>query len=149
MNETSIMQSLYDYLLTCPFLKQINGDVMLYVDYSKNDETVSYSLIETPCNPVLKTYITGDTLNQFLFTITSVENYGSDSTLNTANLKFYEDFSKWIRTNDKNGILPEMEEDKNPTKIECLTGGYMIDNSGNGTTARYIIQMKLTYDQEY
>ncbi|WP_236897005.1 chloramphenicol resistance protein [Clostridium beijerinckii] len=145
----SIMSSLYDYLITCPFLKQVDGYAMLYVDYSKNDETVTYSLNEVPCNPVIKTYITGDTLNQFLFTVTSVENYGSDSDLNTSNLKFYEDFSKWIRTNDKNGILPEMEEDKNATKIECLTGGYMIDNSSNAATARYIIQMKLTYDQEY
>lgn len=144
----SIISSLYDYLLTCPFLKQVDGYTMLYVDYSKDDETVTYSLNETPCNPVIKTYVSGNTVNQFLFTISSIENYGSDSELNTSNLKFYEDFSEWIRTNNKNTLLPSMEADKNPTKIECLTGGYMLNNASNGQSARYVIQMKLTYDQK-
>jgi hypothetical protein len=145
----SIVESIYNYLLTYPNLKKNSSYdcIDMYVDFSKNDEVTTYSINETPCNPVIKTYVTGDTVNQFLFTISSVENYGSDSELNTSNIAFYEDFSKWIKENNKYGILPIMNEDKNPSKIECLTGGYMIDNSTNGAFARYVIQMKLTYDQ--
>lgn len=144
----SIMSSLYDYFMNCPFLKEVDGYKMIYVDYSKNDEVSTYSLTEIPCNPVLKTYISGNTENQFLFTIMSIENYGSDSDLNTANLKFYEDLSKWIKENDKNRIFPSMEEDKKPNKLICKTVPYMIDNSADARYARYIMQCQLIYDQK-
>ncbi|OOM17220.1 hypothetical protein CLSAB_19400 [Clostridium saccharobutylicum] len=145
----SIISSIYDYLKTCQFLKTLDDvATIVYVDYSKNDETTTYTINVTPCNPVMKTYVTGDTVNQFLFTISSVEAYGDNVDLNTANIKFYEDFSKWIRENNKNGILPIMDDDKTPNKIKCLTDGYMLDNAADGTTARYVIQMQLIYDQE-
>lgn len=145
----SIIESIYDYLKTCPFLKTYEDvATIIYVDYSKNDETTTYTINVTPCNPIIKSYVNGDTVNQFLFTISSVENYGDDVNLNTANIKFYEDFSKWIRENNKNEILPIMEEDKNPTKIKCLTDGYMMNTDSSGTFARYVMQMQLVYDQE-
>jgi hypothetical protein len=144
----SIINSVYDYISTCDFLKSCNDYVTLYVDYSKDDEVTTYSINSIPCNPVLKTYVTGDTVNQYLFTLESVENYSSDKNINSANIAFYEQFSKWIRQNNKNGILPIMEDGQTANKIECITGGYMFANSASGTTSRYVIQCKLTYDQE-
>jgi hypothetical protein len=146
----SIIESIYNYLLTYPNLRKNveYDDVDMYIDYSKNDEVTTYSISEVPCNPVTKTYVSGNTVNQFLFNIVSVENYGSDKDNNISNIAFFEDFSKWIKENNKYGIFPAMDEDKKTNKIECLTGGYMLDNSTDGRYARYVIQMKLTYDQK-
>jgi len=144
----SIINSVYDYISACDFLKSCNDYVTLYVDYSKDDEVTTYSINSIPCNPVLKAYITGDTVNQFLFNISSVQDYGANKNTNSSNLEFYEQFSKWIRENNKNKILPIMENGQTANKIECLTGGYMLTNSASGTSARYVIQCKLTYDQE-
>lgn len=145
----SIIESIYNYLKTCSFLKlSISEDcTVINVDYSKNDEVETYSINEVPCKPVIKTYVTGDTENQFLFVVGSVENYGSDVDQNISNLAFYEDFSKWIRTNNKNGILPIMDENQNPTYIECTMQPYMLDNSADGRFARYVVHVRLVYDQ--
>jgi hypothetical protein len=143
----SIINAIYDYISTCPLLKPYGDYTTVYVDYSKDDEATTYSVNAVPCNPVIKTYITGDTVNQFLFTLSSVENYSADMNVNTANISFYEQFNKWIRENNKNGIFPTLGEDQEATKIECLTGGYMFANSASGATSRYVIQCKLTYDQ--
>lgn len=148
MNETSIMQSLYDYFTTCDFLKEVDGYKMIYVDYSKNDEVSTYSLNEVPCNPVIKTYVSGNTVNQFLFTIVGIENYGSDSNLNTANLKFYEDLSQWIKENNKNKVFPSMGANKRPNELICKTVPYMFDNSADARYARYMMQCQLIYDQK-
>ena len=53
------------------------------------------------------------------------------------------------KENNKLGILPLLESDKNATKIKCLTGGYMFENAADATSARYIIQCQLVYDQDY
>lgn len=146
----SIILSLYEYFKTCPFLRTYGDNyTKVYIDFSNDEEITTYSINETPCNPVLKTDVVGNTENQFLFTISSVESYGSDSDNNASNVTFYEEFSKWIKENNKLGILPVLESDKNATKIKCLTGGYMLQNSADVMSARYVIQMQLIYDQDY
>ena len=146
----SIISSLYGYVKTCPFLKAYMADeTRVYIDFANDEEITTYSINEVPCNPVLKTYVTGDTENQFLFMISSIESYGSDKDNNASNLAFYEDFYKWVKENNKLGILPLLESDKNATKIKCLTGGYMFENAADATSARYIMQCQLVYDQDY
>lgn len=146
----SIISSIYDYVKTCPFLRTYLADeTKIYIDFANDEEVTTYSINEVPCNPVIKTYVTGDTENQFLFMISSMESYGSDKDNNASNLAFYEDFSKWIKENDKLGILPILDSDKNATKIKCLTGGYMFENAVDANSARYVIQMQLIYDQDY
>ena len=124
-------------------------ETRVYIDFANDEEITTYSINEVPCNPVIKTYVTGDTENQFLFMISSIEAYGSERDNNASNLAFYEEFSKWIKENNKNGILPLLESDKNATKIKCLTGGYMFENAADATSARYIMQCQLIYDQDY
>ena len=145
----SIISSIYEYVKTCPFLRAYGDLTKVYVDFSNDGETTTYSVNEVPCDPVIKTYTTGDTENQFLFYISSVESYGTSEENNISNIAFYEDFSKWIKENNKLGILPVLESDKNATKIKCLTGGYMFQNAADSMSARYVIQMQLIYDQDY
>lgn len=145
----SILNSLYDYIKSCPLLQEsTNGILMLKVDYSQTDNATSYSINETVCKPELKTYVNGDSENQFIFTMTSIEYFGSDEDVNIANIYFYEQFAQWLKSNSFKKILPAMEYGQTAVKIKALTGGYLFDNAADATTARYCIQCQLIYDQK-
>lgn len=145
----TILDSIKDYISTCPHLKLFNDAfVDITVDYSQSDQVATYSINETICNPIIKTYVDGTSERQFLFTFNSVEYFGSDVAINIANIGFYETFSEWLLENSMNGVLPTMGEGKEPTKIKALTCGYLFDNQQDASKARYTIQCQLIYDQE-
>jgi len=145
----TILESIKDYISTCPHLKLFqDAFVDITVDYSQSDQVATYSINETICTPILKTYNGGSTERQFLFTFNSVEQFGSAVATNIANIGFYETFSDWLEENSMNGILPVMEEGKEPNKIKALTCGYLFDNQQDASKARYTIQCQLIYDQE-
>lgn len=58
---------------------------------------------------------------------------------------FYEAFSRWVEIqNRRPRHLPELSDGRSAQKVEVTTSGYpfLVDDHG---TARYQIQMKLTY----
>lgn len=148
----TIIESLKDYIKQCPHLQSFIDVPVINVDMSNMENATTYSINEVICNPVIKTYTNGNEVKQFLFTFSSIENYGSDGSLenpNISNLNFYENFLKWIKENSKNKILPVLEDGQTPEKIEVLTGGYLFNNSADGGTALYQAQLKLIYEQRY
>lgn len=150
----SIIESLKLYIKECPHLQSfIIGDLpTVHVDMSNMEQATTYSINEVICNPVIKTYVNGNEQKQFLFTFSSVENYGSDGSEenpNISNLNFYENFLKWIKENSKNKILPILEDGQKAEKIEVLTGGYLFNNAADGGTALYQAQLRLVYEQRY
>ncbi|MEI3530684.1 MAG: hypothetical protein V8Q75_06490 [Bacilli bacterium] len=62
---------------------------------------------------------------------------------NIANSSFYENLYELIEKNNKNKILPKI---KGIDSIECLNNGAILNAGTN--TARYSIQMKITYYKE-
>ena len=148
----TIIEALKLYIRSCPHLQTFNEVAIIHVDFQNMEEVTTYSINESICNPVIKTYVDGTELKQFLFTFSSVENYGSDGSQenpNISNLNFYEDFLRWIKDNSKNNILPTLEENQKAEKIEVLTGGYLFNNSADGGTALYQAQLRLIYEQKY
>ena len=111
----------------------------ILVDYLEEDAT-SYVIEPIPVEPVIKQYADGGSLNQFVFQFGSKEYYDSSETQNIENLDFYERFKNEIESNNKNGVLPDI---KGIQSIECLNNG-TIQNVQEGT-AKYIIQMRITY----
>ena len=111
----------------------------ILVDYLEEDAT-SYVIEPIPVEPVIKQYRDGGSLNQFVFQFGSKEYYDSSETQNIENLDFYERFKNEIESNNKNGVLPDI---KGIQSIECLNNG-TIQNVQEGT-AKYIIQMRITY----
>ena len=107
------------------------------------DEATSYSIEPIPVEPVLRQYRDGGSLNQFIFQFGSREFYDNSVVQNINNLGFYEKFQEEIETNNKNGVLPEI---KGIQSIECLNNG-TIQDVQNGT-AKYVIQMRITYEKE-
>ena len=91
-----VIEAIRDYISNCPALETFN----INVNYLEDDFD-SYSIEETPCDPILRRYIDGTTLRQIEFVFASREVYTSDILSNIDNSSFYEDFSNWI----KNEIL--------------------------------------------
>lgn len=144
----SAIESIYNYILTCPLLKEFSpGIIMLNVDYSNGQKVTSYSISEIPCNPILKEYTGGIQEKQFQFALFNVESFGEDADQNMLNLAFCEKFSKWIYENNKNEVFPTMEEGQEPTEIKILTNGSMLDNQADMTAARYVVQCRLKYEE--
>lgn len=137
-----MINALRNYFLDCPLLRD---GVNLNVDFLSVNG-VEYTINTTPYNPIKETYIDGTSIRQCDFIFASREYYNNESNQNLDNLKFYENLSDWILSNNRKGILPTLPSGKIAEEIEVLTAGYLFDE--NQKTARYQIQCRLTYLQE-
>ena len=114
----------------------------ILVDFLGEDAT-SYSIEPIPVEPKIKTYTDGGSLNQYVFQFGSREFYDNSVAQNIDNLGFYEKFQNEIETNNKNGVLPDIAGIQS---IECLNNGTIQDVQSG--TAKYVIQMRITYEKE-
>ncbi len=107
------------------------------------DEAITYTIEPVPVEPIIRPYADGSSLRQYVFQFGSREYYDNSVAQNIGNLGFYEKFKDEIESNNKEGILPNIDGIQS---IECLTPGTLQDVQ-NGT-AKYIIQMRITYLKE-
>ena len=107
------------------------------------DEATTYTIEPEPIEPILTTYTDGSALRQFVFQFGSREYYDNSDKQNIENLDFYERFQEEIESNNRKKILPDIEGIQ---EIECLSNG-TIQDVQNGT-AKYVIQMRITYEKE-
>lgn len=114
----------------------------ILVDFLGEDAT-TYSIEPIPVEPKLKPYTDGGSLNQYVFQFGSREFYDNSVAQNIDNLGFYEKFQNEIETNNKNGVLPDITGIQS---IECLNNGTIQDVQSG--TAKYVIQMIITYEKE-
>lgn len=82
--ESSIIESIRTFFLTCPFLH----DGRVNVDYL--GEEMSYSIDPLPCDPVVQKYVDGGKKKQYQFAICSKEVYDEDARVNIENSGFYQ-----------------------------------------------------------
>lgn len=137
--EKSNMQFIKEFIEECPLLN--NGRIN--VDYLK-DEPQSYSIDQTPVNPIVKTYADGGKVKQIAFDFSVTANIGSQAIINLTNSKFCEDFMKWIEEQNKKGNLPKIP---GAVQITCTSPGYILQKTD--TTAIYIIQMNCQFYEAY
>ena len=138
----SIIESLRDYIITCP---HIGADQPVLIDYL-GTEVTSTTLEPVPCEPVFRQYTDGGCLRQFLFLFASREIYCADVQQCAANQAFYEDFAAWIRHQNDAGALPDLGEGRCAMRLEILSGSYVF--SEDVETARYQIQLRLIYEED-
>lgn len=124
-----------EYIETCPYL---DGD-KIDVDYLKEDIN-SYSINQTPTNPIVEKYINGTSIKQIAFDFVVTAPISSKSIINLANSKFCEDFMEWVEAQNSKKIFPDI---KGIFSIECTSPGYILQKTE--TTAIYIIQMNCKY----
>lgn len=139
----NIVESVREFIKTCPYLDEFHRGIG--VDFLKEKET-SYMIESVPADPVVKTYLGGDTVRQFVFAFSSRESYGEDVRQNLENTGFYEHFADWMEEQTKSKKLPELGEGKQAMLIEATSTGYPYDTDVK--TAQYRIQCRLVYFQK-
>lgn len=137
MEEKSKMDLIREFIEKCPLLKK--GKVN--VDYIK-DKPQSYSIDETPSTTVLKEYRDGGTQNQILFDFSIQANFSILE--NIKNSKFCEDFTEWIKEQNKIGKLPNIQ---GIDWIKCTGRGTILQTTE--TTAIYVIPMQVVYYEDF
>lgn len=137
----SIIDALEKYFIGCELLK----DGALRVDYL-GEKPVEYTIEVLPCDPVVKRYLGGNTVRQYLFAFGSREFYSQERLQNIQNSAFYERLADWVETRSMSGVLPELPDGMEAQQLEVVSSGYLFD--GSMTNARYQIQLRLLYFKE-
>ena len=137
MEEKSKIQLIKEFIESCPLLK--NGKVN--VDYIK-DKAGSYSIDETPATTILTQFADGGTRNQILFDFSIQANFSVLE--NIKNSKFCDDFTAWIKEQDKIGNLPKIE---GICWVRCTGRGTILQTTD--TTAIYVIPMQVVYEEDF
>lgn len=141
MSEKSIIESVREFIAGCPYLDEYAA---LLVDRLEGDVD-SYSIEPIPCSPIVKRYVNGQTVRRYEFHLASTEAYTIEILDQISNSAFYEHFADWLEQCSRSRNLPDLGDGKLATKIEALTHGYLATT--NESTARYVIQCRLTYMQ--
>lgn len=136
-----IIDALEKYFIGCELLK----DGALRVDYL-GEKPVEYTIEVLPCDPVVKRYLGGSTVRQYLFAFGSREFYSQERLQNIQNSAFYERLADWVETKSMSGVLPELPDGMEAQQLEVVSSGYLFD--GSMTNARYQIQLRLLYFKE-
>lgn len=137
MAEKSKMELIKEFIETCPYLKK--GKVN--VDYLK-DKPLSYSIDETPVDPVLQNFLDGGRRLQIQFDFSIQANFSVLE--NIKNSKFCDDFTDWIYEQNKQENLPKID---GAVWIKCLGRGTILQTTDS--TAIYVIPMQVAYDEDY
>lgn len=135
--EKSKIELIKEFIETCPLLR--NGKVN--VDYIK-DKTQSYSIDETPATTVLIAYPGGGSRKQIVFDFSIQADFSALE--NIKNSRFCDDFSEWIKQQDKIENLPKID---GIDWIKCTGRGTILQTTE--TTAIYVIPMQVVYEEEF
>ena len=103
----------------------------------------NYSLDKVPTSSTIEKWVTGVEIHRDVYSFRSRMAYSQDTINNLLNIGFFEKFENIIKSNNKKGILPEINGIQN---IECLNCGTM--NSADTNTAEFDIQLQITYREE-
>lgn len=140
MSKENIMEQVRKFLRTYPPL----SNDKINVDFLPADAR-SYSIEVVPAQEIVRSYVDGSSVRQFLFVLASREFYGEKIRQQLDNLGFYQDFSYWMQVQTRTGNLPNLGEKREATAIEATTSGYAFQVDTD--KARYQIQCRLEYLQ--
>ena len=115
---------------------QINADML-------DNDINNYSLDKIPVQQEVERWITGMIIHRDVFSFRSRKAYSQDTINNLSNIGFFESFESIIKSNNKKGVLPNIEGIQS---IECLNCGTML--SADTNTAEFEIQIQITYREE-
>lgn len=109
-------------------------------------EPMEYTIDSAVGNPLLKEYVDGGKLKQYVFNFGSREFYGPDVLQNIENNDFYDEFTTWVEEKSARKELPELPGNREAVSMEVLTNGYLF--AADDKHARYQIQLRLVYYED-
>ncbi len=132
-----MLDAIKKFIKKCPLLK--GGKVN--VNYL-SEKPMHYSVEAVPCRPVIKEYVDGGSMRQYIFVFASRELYDGEEIENIKSAEFYDDFSAWLEECSANKNLPEIKGVKS-LRLEVLSSGYVYDTDER--FARFQMQCRLIY----
>lgn len=108
-------------------------------------EVNNYSLDKIPTSSTVERWITGFEIHRDVYSFRSRNPYSSDRITNLKNIGFFEEFESIIKSNNDEGILPEI---KGIEKIECLNCGTFNNADASEKTAVFDIQLQIIYRED-
>ena len=111
----NIMEEVRKFLRTYPPL----AEGKLHVDFLP-EEAQSYSVEAVPAKEIVRSYVDGSTVRQFLFVVASREFFGDKIRQQLDNLSFYGDFSEWLREQTMAGNLPNLGEGRKVMLMDLI-----------------------------
>lgn len=137
----TVLEALNAWLLTCPLLEgqRLNTNYL-------GPEPVEFSLVESPVAPIVEQYLDGSSTRQKAVAITAVQDYSPDLLMQLAASGFWAELSAWIDEQNDLDNLPELGADKTACSVEITASHYIFQTGPQ--SARYQMQILLTYDQE-
>lgn len=133
----SKIELIKEFIEACPYLNK--GKVN--VDYIKN-KPLSYSIDETPVDPVLQNFSDGGRRLQIQFDFSIQANFSALE--NIKNSKFCDDFTDWIYEQNKQENLPKID---GAVWIKCLGRGTILQTTDS--TAIYVIPIQVAYEEDF
>ena len=129
-----LREYLFDQIntLTLDDKYQINADFL--------GDIGDFSLDKIPTEIEDEIWVIGVEIHKDVFNFRSRKSYSADTINNLTNIGFFEDFENLIKSNNEEGILPNIEGIES---IKCLNCGTL--NSVDGTEAIFDIQIQITY----
>lgn len=136
-----IIDKVREFIRTCPLVKgkRINVDFL-------GADVGEYTIDSIPSTPIIKHYVDGGSLRQFVFVFASKEYYSSDFLQNIENAGFYEKLADWFEEQNEKEDFIDLGEGKKAIKIEATSSGYLFDEEPD--KGRYQCQCRLVYYQE-
>lgn len=137
------ISKLREYLLS--IIDTLTNDSSSQINaYMLSKDINNYSLDKIPTEKEIETWIIGGSVNRDLYSFRSRNNYSQDTIDNLLNVGFFERFESIIKSNNDEGILPDIDGIES---IECLNCGTMVNVQAN--TAEFDIQLQITYRDNY
>ena len=138
MNNVEYVRTL---LLECPFIEADADNTT--IDFIDN-KAVQFGIFPEPTQPIIKRYRDGDTVRRFSFMLLAHDSalFDEDRAKNEAN---FERLSVWLEQKTRARALPDMGAHKTAQKIYTTGNPYMADQSEDGDSANYAIQIELIY----
>ena len=130
---------LRSYLINVIDTLTSNSEYQINANMLSNDVN-NYSLDKIPTDTEIEQWIIGPILKRDVYSFRSRMSYSQDTINNLKNIGFFEKFEQLIKSNNENGVLPEIE---NIESIKCLNCGTM--NNAETKTAEFDIQIQITY----
>lgn len=106
-----------------------------------SDKIDDYSLDKMPIAPIVNKLICGVEIRRDVFSFRSRKPYSSEWLVNLNNMGFFEEFEELIKSNNEEGVLPDIDRVES---IKCLNPFTMLSND-DGTKAMFDIQIEIKY----
>lgn len=137
--EDTRISKLRDYLISVIRTLTNNQKFQINADMLSN-KVDNYSLDKIPTASVVMAWVCGIEIHRDVYSFRSRMAYSQDTINNLKNIGFFEEFENTIKSNNKKGILPEID---NIESIDCLNCGTL--NYAGTNTAEFDIQIEIKY----